>query len=460
MQPALVPDDVVRLLEDRGLAVVAAVGTDGAWWVAHPAAGCAGEPLEVQVVRVPADDDLRARAARLRGAAHPHLAAVRDVVPLDAGRVAVVVAHVPGPTLAALRAARPPLSNGEAVTVAVPVAQALGALHAAGLTHAAVAADRVVVRPDGFPVLVDVRGVLAGSGTPDGDVRRLVATVLGVLPPVEAQLAADLPELDRLRGALEEVARRPSPRAQDVVEAAFAAAHPQAVQVPDPDALAGAQVALAAGRALPRASARTPPSRRARRPRARRGRLVVVLTAGLVLAAGGTLAAARVAGAPDDGPSAAPTAAAPTPTDPARGGGAPTPQPADRAAEDPVAAAAVDLTRRRAQALADASSAGLADVHVAGSPALARDVALLERLAGARSQGLVVHVAEVVRAGETTDGDTVVAVRSSVGAHARVAPSGERTSVPAGEERTVELVLRSTPDGWRVWDVRAPDAPS
>lgn len=461
MQPALVPDDVVRLLEARGRTVVAAVGSDGAWWVAHPAEGRDEPPVEVQVVRVPADDRLRDLAARLRAVVHPHLAAVQDVVPLDAGRVAVLVEHVPGPTLAALRAARPPLTDGEAVTVAVPVAQALGALHDAGLAHAAVTADRVVVRPDGFPVLVDVRGVLTGTGTPDGDVRRLVATVLGLLPPLEAQLAADLPELVRLRGALEGVARGAAPRAQDVVDAAFAAASPEPVHVPDPDALAGAQVALAAGRALPRVAGDVPRTRRERRPRARPGRRLVVAAVGLVLVVGAAAAVAAGGGQTerDAGASDGLVATAGEPARPATGAG-PSAAPTPGDAAEAVLTAAVDLTRLRAEALAAASPDALADVHAPGSPALARDRELLERLAGARSEGLAVEVASVAPAGRTPDGDAVVSVRSSVTAHTRVAPTGERTAVAAGQARTVELVLRRTPGGWRVWDVREPGGPS
>lgn len=447
MQPALVPDDVTRLLADRGLRVAAAVGTDGAWWVARPVDDTDAPWLEVQVVRVPVDDRLRTLANVLAGVDHPHLARVHAVVPLDAARVAVLAAHVPGPTLAAVRAARPPLTDAEAVTVAVPVAQALDALHAAGLAHASVAADRVVLGPDGFPVLVDARGVLTGSGTADGDVRRLVATVLGVLPSLEAELAAALPELTGLRDALEEVARRSAPTAADVVAAAFGAAEPAPVHVPDPDALAGAHVAMDAGRALPRPA--PAPAGRPRRDRGRRG-----VRAGRVLAVAACVVAAVVAGAAvlgqrgEAGPRADVTTRA----------GAPAPTAGDPAAEtagDPVAAAA-DLTRRRADALAAASRDALAGVHAPGAPALARDVELVDGLAGARSEGLAVVVERVEDAGRTADGDAVVRVTSSVAAHTRVATTGERAAVPATAARTVELVLRRTPDGWRVWDVREP----
>ncbi|QCB93380.1 hypothetical protein [Cellulomonas shaoxiangyii] len=443
MLPALVPDDVTRLLAERGQRVAASVGTDGAWWVTCPVDDLDAPGLEVQVARVPADDHLRALADALTRVRHPHLVAVREVVPLDAGRVAVLTAHVPGPTLAAVRAARPPLTDAEAVTVAVPVAQALAALHDAGLAHGTVAADRVVLRPDGFPVLVDLRGVLAGAGTADGDVRRLIATVLGVLPPLEAELAAGLPELTRLRDALEDVARRGAPAAADVVDAAFGAAEPAPVHMPDPDALAGAQVALDAGRSLPRGAPTPEVTRRARRPRRRRA-----VRAGVTVLVLATLAALAVVGV-----TALREGAAPVP-DAVRGGaGAAAEATPGRAADDPAAAAA-DLTRRRAVALAAASADGVAALHVAGSPSFAHDVALLDQLAGARSDGLTVAVHDAVVSGRTPDGDAVVLVTSSVGSHTRVSTAGERTTVPATAARTVELVLRRTGEGWRVWDVR------
>ncbi|MBO3093715.1 hypothetical protein [Cellulomonas dongxiuzhuiae] len=449
------PDDVTRLLQAHGARVASPVGTDGSWWVARPTQGEDGPWLEVLVADVPVDGSLAARAGVLTGLDHPHLARVLAVDPLGPGRVALVCEHVPGPTLAAVRAARPPLADGEVVTVAVPVAQALAVLHAAGLAHGAVGADRVVVRPGGVPVLVDLRGALRGVGTATGDVHRLVAALLGLMPPLDAHLAAGLEDAVRLRDALEALLRgRATP--DDVVEAVFAVASPEPVQVPEADELAGAQVALETGRSgVPRSTVPPPPPRRARRePRRRRWWPAVVAAAVLMLGGGAALTVRLLPDLPAD--AATPSAvASPSATAPGVGPGAGDDRAALADEHDPAAAAAA-LTRLRAAALAAADAAGVAVIEVAGSPALAADEALVGGLAGARSEGLTVDVTTVTATGTAPDGDVTVEVTSTMSAHVRVAPTGERTDVPATAARTVELVLRWTPAGWRVWDVREP----
>ncbi|MCC2333508.1 hypothetical protein [Cellulomonas wangsupingiae] len=440
---------MTRLLQAHGTRVASPVGTDGSWWVARPDDGTDGPWLEVLVADVPVDGALASRAGLLTGLDHPHLARVLAVEPLAPGRVALVCEHVPGPTLAAVRAARPPLADGEVVTVAVPVAQALAALHAAGLAHGAVGADRVVLRPGGMPVLVDLRGALRGVGTASGDVHRLVAALLGLMPPLDAHLAAGLEDAVRLRDALEGLLRgRATP--EGLVETVFAAASPEPVQVPDPDELAGAQVALAAGRSgAPRAVAPVaPPVRRARRSTRRRARWpVAAVAAALLLVGGGALVVRALPDQPAAGPAAgaADTAASP-PADDVR---------LTTDDQDPAGAAAA-LTRLRTAALADADAAGVADVGVAGSPALAADTALLQDLAGARSEGLTADVTSAVATATDDSGDVTVEVTSALSAHVRVTPAGERTDVAATAPRTVALVLRWTGDGWRVWDVREP----
>lgn len=448
------PDDVLRLLHAHGARPVGPVGTDGSWWLARPADDPDGPWLEVLVADVPVDATLATRAGLLTALHHPHLARVRAVEPLAPGRVAVVCDHVPGPTLAGVRAARPPLADGEVVTVAVPVAQALGALHAAGLAHGAVGADRVVVGPGGVPVLVDLRGALRGGGTPTGDVHRLVATLLGVMPSLDVHLAAGVEEAAALRDALDALLRTPATGPQ-VVDAVFAAAEPAPLHVPEPDELAGAQVALAQGRTqVPRTAEPEPPRRRERRAgrgARRRPVLVAVVVAAAVLGGGVLVARPWTTGpgvaAPTSTAAASATGPADAGTDPLR----------DRA--DP-AAAAVALTHRRTAALAAADGAAVDALTVPGSPAASADAALVARLAGARSEGLAARVASAVDAGTTADGDAVVAVTSALGAHVRVTPDGERLEVAGAADRTLELVLRWTDDGWRVLEVREPGAPT
>lgn len=461
------PDDVLRLLHALGARPASPVGTDGSWWVARPLDDADERWLEVQVLDAPADATLATRAAALLALDHPHLARVHAVEPLAPGRVAVVCEHVPGPTAAAVRAARPPLADGEVVTLAVPVAQALAALHAAGLAHGAVGADRVVVRPGGMPVLVDLRGALRGDGSPTGDVHRLLATLLGLMAPLDAHLAAGLDGTLRLRDALERLLRT-NAAAGDVVDAAFACADAEPVLVPDPDVLAGAQVALAHGRtSAPREAAGGPvPARRSRRARPvrrrRPGAVGAVVAVVVALLGGGAWGVHAVTG---DDPAPAAATVPPRSSGVADGTRATTAKD-DRGVEavwdpeDPAAAAAA-LTRLRADALAAADAAALADLSVPGSPAAAADAAVVAALAGARSEGLVADVAAVAATGRTPDGDATVDVTSGLGPHVRVTPRGERADVPAVPSRTVELVLRWADGRWRVLDVREPGgAPS
>ena len=447
--PAPPPDDVTRLLQAHGTRAAGAVGTDGAWWVARPVADD-GAWLEVMVADVPVDATLAERARALTGLHHPHLARVVAVEPLGPGRVALVCAHVPGPTLAAVRAARHPLSDGEVVTVAVPVAQALAHLHSTGMAHGAVGADRIVLGPGGMPVLVDLRAALRGGGTTTGDVHRLLATLLGVMPPLDAHLAAGLPDEVRLRDALEALLRTGA-GPDEVVDTVFAHAAPEPVHVPDDGPVTGPGAERAAdGSGGPSGGAPVRRLRRGGRPRRRRPVAAVATVVALVV-----LGTAAVLGRGVLSGAAAPAAEAPGPQ--VRATSTPPDPATDR--EDPAGAAGA-LTRLRGAVLAAADPQALTTVAADGSPALAADRDLLGRLAGARSDGLVVDVVATAATGATPDGDATVVVTSAVGAHTRVAPDGQRAEVAATAPRTVELVLRWTAQGWRVWDVREPVAAS
>ncbi|TQL03895.1 hypothetical protein [Cellulomonas sp. SLBN-39] len=476
------PQDVVELLAARGYRVACALGADGSRWVATAVHDPAQPDVEVQLLAAPLDDALAARAAVALGVEHPHVAATWDAVALGEGRTALLVEHVEGTTLADVRAARAPLTDAEAATVAIPLAQALDVLHAAGAVHGAVGADRVVLRADGFPVLVDGRAGLVGQGSPAGDLRRLVVAVLAVMAPAEAYLAAALDDGPSLRDDLEALLRAEDLTGARVVDTCFAAVTPDGVQMPDAGALAGASVLRAEvsarttgvrgpGAPLPRRTDGREPrpgAGRVRRPR----RPVVVVAAAvagvLVLGAGawGVLQRTAAASAGDHVASAGDTPAAGAAAQaPAAGGTAAVAADVDAVhdREDPASAAAA-LTRLRAAALAEPSAAAVAGVHVAGSPALAADVALLEALDGASSEGLAVEVADAAvvptgsGSGTGTDGsdDVLVAVTSTTGAHTRVARDGTRTAVPATRPTTVDLLLRWTADGWRVQDVRTP----
>ncbi len=170
MDTSALPAPLAAALLDAGYRVggPAGVGGGGPVWTAtrvtadHPAP----ERVVVQVLDV-SDAATRARLAgrleALWALDHPHLPTVVDVVVMPGGDAggemwAVLLAEVPGATVAALLAARGRLSTAEVVTLTVPIAGALDGLHRSGLVHGDVSPANVVVRPDGRPVLIDVLG--------------------------------------------------------------------------------------------------------------------------------------------------------------------------------------------------------------------------------------------------------------------------------------------------------------
>ncbi|AEE46341.1 hypothetical protein [Cellulomonas fimi] len=460
MDAYLVPADVRALLDGGAFRVVAPAGPDGTGWLAAATDG-SGRHLEVHVLPTGLDDAVAARVERLRALCHEHLPVLLDAVEIGPGRTALVVEHMPGRSLAELRAERAPLSDGEAVTVAVPVAWALGALHDAGLVHGAVGAATVVVRPDGRPALVDLRSVVLGTGgPPDGDLRRLAATLLAQLPDADVALVAG-PARATLRDALEPLAQAPSLTAGQVVDRCFDSAEAEPVRLPDAGALAARDLRAAPPRA-------DPLPRRARPARERRRRSLVVgavATAGaLVTTAALVVGAVVLLGGGDRGA---------TPTVHRQAGVAAGPG----GSRDDAVAAAVRLTQERAQVLAAGDAQRLAQVEVVDGPAHRADVAVVAGLAGARLDGLAAEVTHAALAdvdpGASADGgaggradvegvgaagavdeeDVAVRVTSVMSAHRLLAADGTVSDVPASAPRTVVLVLRWTDAGWRVLDV-------
>jgi len=104
---------------------------------------------------------------------HDHLVPAVALLPLDAALAIRVVAH-DGPDLARLRDVRGSLSPGEVVTLGVPLAQALGAAHAAGLVHGALHPADVLLDPAGRPILRGV-GIAALAGRPAAPADDVVA---------------------------------------------------------------------------------------------------------------------------------------------------------------------------------------------------------------------------------------------------------------------------------------------
>lgn len=425
MDRFVVPTDVETALVGAGFHPVDVAGSG---WLAVALDG-SGRRLELHVVPALADAGTSERAARLRAVRHEHLPQVLDVVELSSGRLGLVVEHVDGLSLAQIRAARAPLADGEAATVAIPVAGALEALREAGLSHGSVSASTIVVRPDGRPVLTDLRGALAGAADVEADLRRLVATLLDQLPGVDAHLVSDRADQASLREALTGLLAVPGLDAGGVVAACYDATDPEPLRLPDAGARASSALTAMAREGDPlRAQGVTRRQDRERRRR-RAARVGVALaTAAVVL--GVAVGAWRLLDQP-----------APLPV-----------------ADDPVQAA-VELSRVRAQIIGTGDATRLGTVDVADGPAFAADAALLAGLDGSRVDGLTVDVRDawLVDEGGSRGGTTDVAISSAMSAHSRVpSDGGAAVEVAASEVRTVVLGLRWTADGWRVWDVVDP----
>ncbi|KQR16411.1 hypothetical protein [Cellulomonas sp. Leaf334] len=425
MDRFVVPTDVETALADAGFHPVDVAGSG---WLAVALDG-SDRRLELHVVPAVADAGTAERAARLRAVRHEHLPEVLDVVGLSSGRLGLVVEHVDGLSLAQIRAARAPLTDGEAATVAIPVAGALDALRGAGLSHGAVSESTIVVRPDGRPALTDLRGALSGAADVEADVRRLVATVLDQMPGADVHLVSDQADEGSLREALTALLVVPGLDAGRVVDACYDTTDPEPVRLPDAGARASSALTAMAreGELL-----RVPGTTR-REDRQRRRRRASPAGAGLVVAVvalGAAVGGWRLL----DQPAAVPRV------------------------DDPVQAA-IDLSQVRAQIISAGDVSRLGTVDVADGPAAAADAELLAGLDGARVDGLTVDVQDAWLVEEDGDrGDTTdVAVTSAMSAHSRVpADGGAAVPVAASEARTVVLGLRWTAAGWRVWDVVDP----
>ena len=468
MEPSAAPPDVVAALLTGGYRVLGPIGC-GAQGPAWSAVALDGPPdrVVVRVVDLAADPRHGARLDRLRSVQHEHLARVRDVVAVRPGVAALLVDHMPGPTLAALRSARGPLSAGEAVTLAVPLADALEALHAAGLVHGDVSPANIVIGLDGRPVLVDLLGALTPSaGTPgfaapevrrgescgpSGDVYALASVVLAQLGPAQAGTGpgadgAASSDDQRVRDLLT-AATDPDPRlrlaARELADACFRAHEPEPIMLPDSAVLARTELAGLASRGRRTTTARRSSRHRGRRAwRAHLGRVAAAV--GAVVVCGVLAFAVSQRGAAEAG--------AHTPdADPRTSG-------VSSASVDPVVEAR-RLTELRAAVISAGDAGALGSVEVLGSRAHTADAAILADLAarGLHIDALSVEVTgvELVSA---ADAQVKVAVTSATSGYRRLRADGRTEStVLAGGQRTVVLVLEPTSGGLRVTDVLDPD---
>jgi serine/threonine protein kinase len=203
----------------------------------------------------PARDRMLREAALLTELEHPHLVRMRAAVPLN-DEFVLVLDHAAGGSLEQFVAARGSLGAGEVVTLAVPLAEALEALHRRGVVHGDVTPANILLDAVGKPLLADlgiawifgeqadaVEGrlpyvdpvVLAGgSPTPAADVYALAAVcsraLTGEPPGAGASSEPDPLQATILRAMDPDPARRPT--AGEFAVAAFAAAPAVPLRLP------------------------------------------------------------------------------------------------------------------------------------------------------------------------------------------------------------------------------------
>ncbi|MDQ6740874.1 MAG: serine/threonine protein kinase [Actinomycetota bacterium] len=131
------------------------------WLVQHEATGrlLAAKCFPPEESLTGTSDVSLARELRiLANFTHDHLLTVHSAAGLDGawtGGRALLMEYAPGGSLAALVAARGPLSIGECVTVLTPLAQVLGYLHSEGVAHRDVSPGNVLFTAQGKPLLAD-----------------------------------------------------------------------------------------------------------------------------------------------------------------------------------------------------------------------------------------------------------------------------------------------------------------
>lgn len=129
-----------------------------------------GHPVAVKVPHERADPVALHQATVerhvLMAVEHDHLVGLRDVVPMDDGRVALVFDLVSGALLTGLVGRRGHLRPGEVVTVLTPLCEAVRALHVAGGSHGDISPGNVMVTEAGKPMLLDLGAARVMAAAP------------------------------------------------------------------------------------------------------------------------------------------------------------------------------------------------------------------------------------------------------------------------------------------------------
>ncbi len=153
---------VVRVLSAGERAVTALVHADGATRVARVIdAACHDALIDAEVA---VHDAVRRASPALR----EHVVGLDDLVTLPDGRIALLLEQVGGPPLDTVLAARHgQLALGEAVTLLAPLAEALEAAHAVGVSGIGLSAADVRLRESGAPVITRLHDARVGAVLPE-----------------------------------------------------------------------------------------------------------------------------------------------------------------------------------------------------------------------------------------------------------------------------------------------------
>lgn len=199
LPPDTLPSDIggyrlVRVLGSDQRAATALVHAHGTTRVARVfRASC---PLAAIDAELAVHDVISAADEALR----QHTVVADDLATLPGDRLALLLDQVAGPLLDDLLAARRgSLSLGEAVTLLAPIAQALEAAHAVGLTGLGLSPRAVRLSAGGAPVIVRLQDALAGPALPERfrALEPAYAHDLAALERLGAAVAAAVPEQDR-----------------------------------------------------------------------------------------------------------------------------------------------------------------------------------------------------------------------------------------------------------------------
>lgn len=463
----------------RLLTVIGAGSTSVVW----SAVDAAGRPCAVKVPRGRPDDvamrSMEIERHVLMAVRHEHLVPLRDLVPLEDGRVALVFDHVVGATLASLVASRGHLRAGEVVTVLTPIAQAVAALHAAGGTHCDVSPGNVMVTAAGRPLLMDL-GAARLAGTGGGAV---VGTPGFVAPEVRSgetpSEASDVFSIGALawfcltgngapdtfiRLSEETVSSHVGPELGGVVgrcidpepelrpaSAALADLLYRSVPAEEVDVVVGPDEASALTHRIRAEAAAGTPVSAVRQPGPwfrrvtfdpTRWRPRVALVAGVLGLAAllGWLVHLGVVPAMQSSPQPSPSRVATT-----------TPSTPD------ARSILQDLTERRVAALLARERGGLTAVHLAESPSWRADAGVIDELTSAheRYSGLRMTVVEATFVARSTSA-AVVRARVAVDRYAVVDEQGGSVSRDAESGEPLDFHLVHAGGGWRIESISDP----